>query len=128
MPFLPGPRVLASRSLFSTSPRFIPRRARRDEPPPTAQQVKEQPGPEERRDEEPGENSHPGPEGDRDEEAVEHPGRGRRPPPTAPSEGQQERGGQHAGEQPTEVVREWHAVVDAALRPYPEAQGGRARV
>ena len=45
-----------------------------------------------------------------------------------PAGGEEQGGGEGSGEEPAGVVAERHAVVGAAFRPNPEAQGGGAGV
>src|SRR5215208_322702 len=81
--------------------------------------------PEQGWDEHAGKDSHACPEGGGYGRAIEQGGSGCFGPPS----GSEEQGcGQGTGEQPAGVVTEWHAVIDAALGPHPEVQGGCTRV
>src|SRR5919112_2420261 len=72
-----------------------------------------------------GEGGRPGPEGGGDDRAVQQAWSGNPGPPP----GDEEEGcGEDSGEQPACVVTEWDAIVGAAPRPHPEAEGRRTRV
>ena len=73
----------------------------------------------------PEKDGHACPEGGGDGRAVEQGGSGWFGPPSG---GEEQGCGEGSGEEPAGVVAEWHAVVDAALGPHPEAQGGGAGV
>src|SRR5215211_4916875 len=72
-----------------------------------------------------GEGGRPGPEGGGDDRAVQQAWSGNPGPPPG---GEEEGCSEDSGEQPARVVAEWNAVVGAAPRPRPEAQGRRAGV
>jgi hypothetical protein len=72
-----------------------------------------------------GKEGYPCPEGGGDGRAIQQGGSGSFGPPSG---GEEQGSGEGSGEQPAGVVTGWHAVIDAALRPHPESQGGCARV
>src|SRR5215213_183423 len=81
--------------------------------------------PEQGWDEHAGKDCHACPEGGGYGRAIEQGGSGCFGPPS----GSEEQGcGEGSGEQPAGVVTEWPAVIDAALGPHPEAQGGCTRI
>ena len=72
-----------------------------------------------------GKDGHPCPEGGGDGRAIEQGWPGCFGPPSG---GEEQGSGEGSREQPADVITGWHAVIDAALGPHPEAERGCARV